>query len=170
MSLFSRTYRVSTAGTTLSCGGLDGARHGVYRLYYYFWFDAPSGTSNVYLRPNGLSTNLVSDQTLDQGTPAANTDWRIGLHRNSGSADAYFYGKALLFCSESLSGNTVRIGFMSDTCNALDTGANHERLENNGVRLASTTLTSVSFVSSSENFGVGSFAYIEQLTPDNALA
>jgi hypothetical protein len=170
MSLFKRLYRVSTAGTSLTCGGLDGDRHGLYEVTYYLYLATPGSTASITMQPNGDASNLEGERSSDFGAPGNATNWQLGVHTTSGSDDNVFIGKAKVFAARTLGGTSVHRGYVAETYSKLDSVGGTDNFRNvGGIYLSSASnLTSLVFTSSS-NMAVGSYALIEQVTADNVL-
>jgi hypothetical protein len=169
MGLFNQVYPQLSAGTQLICSGLDGDKHGLYRVSIYFRFVSTSN-GEIRMYPNGLSSNLSADLSASQGAPSQITDGRVGTHfGNSGGTVGLFYSSGLFFATRSIKGSTVYRTWILEGGASDIPNDNELTREVNGVwKSNAANLNNLTF-DADHPIAVGSYVHIEQLLPDFAL-
>lgn len=166
--LFDRIYKLSAAGTSLLCQGLDGDKHGKYEIDFQFrQFNRTGGDIRCW--PNSDSTNLTSYFANNLGAPSQVTTWRIGA-TTTHTDYAVSQGRLQIFGRRTIEGEATYIGFDCRSSDSTQSTGNNGVRSSGGIYLdRSANLTEILF-DFTQTFDIGSWVRIRQALPDLALA
>lgn len=145
--------------STMTISGLSGDSEGYYTIIGRFIMPSASGTQ-LTIRPNGLTTNLLSETSNQYGGVARAANWEIAEYTNAftASGNLVLDININMFTSKTLGGVSVRRSYRS-WCHIANTATNLESYEilTAGVwDETSTEITSLVFNSSLNNILAGS--------------